>query len=81
VTAQSDVATEGPSGGAGTAQSAVEGHSHGTEQSGGSRDEPTPPIPPAGPHAVPALMNELSTPGTGALTPVRTHDDVDSTSS
>jgi hypothetical protein len=48
----------------------------------GSPDsDPNTPLPPAGPHADPQLMNGLSTPGTGALTPVGVHDDVDSTSS
>jgi hypothetical protein len=79
--AHADDSREPASGGAGAAQSAVEGHHHGTEEPGRSRDEQPPPIPPAGPHADPALMNELSTPGTGALTPVGAHDDVDSTSS
>ena len=37
-------------------------------------------LPPAGPHADPALTNPDATPGTGALTPAGGHDDVDSTS-
>jgi hypothetical protein len=52
----------------------------GTEEpggkAGGSGD-----VPPAGPHADPALINNDATPGTGALTPPGEHDDVDSTSS
>lgn len=81
VRTRSNGGREPASGSPGAAQSAVEGRSHGTEQAGGSRGQPPPPIPPAGPHADPALMNELSTPGTGALTPVGAHGDVDSTSS
>lgn len=81
MTAHDEAERERPSGGPGAAQSAIEGHAHGTEQPGGSHDDPAPPLPPAGPHADPALMNELSTPGTGALTPVGDHDDLDSTSS
>jgi hypothetical protein len=37
-------------------------------------------LPPAGPHADPALTNPDATPGTGALPPAGGHDDVDSTS-
>ena len=41
---------------------------------------PSDDLPPAGPHADPALTNPDATPGTGALTPPGGHDDVDSTS-
>jgi hypothetical protein len=67
-----------------SAQAVVEGHSHGTIEPGDSgADAPAPSnkVPPAGPHADPKLMNDIATPGTGALTPTGTHDDVDSTSS
>ena len=67
-----------------SAQGVVEGHTLGTEEPGNSTaDAPVPSdrLPPAGPHADPALMNDMATPGTGALTPVGGHDDVDSTSS
>ena len=67
-----------------SAQAIVEGHSHGTVEPGNS-DADAPAlfnrVPPAGPHADPKLMNDIATPGTGALTPTGTHDDVDSTSS
>jgi hypothetical protein len=65
------------------ARAAVEGTSHGTIQPGNSSDKGPPPSdtrPPAGAHADPKLINPLSTPGTGALTPPGEHDDVDSTS-
>jgi hypothetical protein len=68
----------------GSAQAVIEGHTHGTEEPGNSAADAPPPsdrLPPAGPHADPALMNDMATPGTGALTPVGGHDDVDSTSS
>jgi hypothetical protein len=68
----------------GSAQAAIEGHVDGTEEPGNSAADAPPPLdrlPPAGPHADPALMNEIATPGTGALTPVGGHDDADSTSS
>jgi len=68
----------------GSAQAAIEGHTHATEEPGSSDADAPPPsdrLPPAGPHADPALMNDSATPGTGALTPVGGHDDVDSTSS
>ena len=38
-------------------------------------------MPPAGPHADPALTNPDATPGTGALAPPGEHGDTDSTSS
>jgi hypothetical protein len=83
---QPDETSRAPSGGApaGSAQAVVEGHTHGTEEPGDSvADAPAPSdrLPPAGPHADPALMNDIATPGTGVLTPVGEHDDVDSTSS
>ena len=68
----------------GSAQAVIEGHTHGTEEPGNSAAEASPlpdRFPPAGPHADPALMNDIATPGTGALTPVGGHDDVDSTCS
>ena len=43
--------------------------------------EPSDRLPPAGPHADPALINPDSTPGTGALPSPGEHDDVDTTSS
>jgi hypothetical protein len=67
-----------------SAQAIVEGHSHGTVERGNSgADAPAPSnwVPPAGPHADSKLMNEIATPGTGALTPTGTHDDGGSTSS
>ena len=67
-----------------SAQAIVEGHSHGTVEPGDSAAAapvPSNRVPPAGPHADPKLMNDIATPGTGALTPTGTHDDVDSTSS
>jgi hypothetical protein len=67
-----------------SAQALVEGHSHGTVEpsdSGANTPAPSNRVPPAGPHADPKLMNDIATPGTGALTPTGTHDDVDSTSS
>jgi hypothetical protein len=42
--------------------------------------QPSDGLPPAGPHADPALVNPDATPGTGALTPPGGHDDADSTS-
>jgi hypothetical protein len=42
--------------------------------------QPSDNLPPAGPHADPALTNPDATPGTGALPPAGGHDDVDSTS-
>jgi len=42
--------------------------------------EPSDRLPPAGPHADPALINPDATPGTGALQPPGGHNDVDSTS-
>ncbi|HEX8663764.1 MAG TPA: hypothetical protein VF744_07010 [Beijerinckiaceae bacterium] len=42
--------------------------------------QPSGDLPPAGPHADPALTNPDATPGTGALPPAGGHDDVDSTS-
>jgi hypothetical protein len=48
---------------------------------GAAKDpQPSGDLPPAGPHADPALTNPDATPGTGALTPAGGHDDVDSTS-
>jgi hypothetical protein len=67
-----------------SAQAIIEGHAHGTEEPGNSESDAPPPsdrLPLAGPHADPALMNELATPGAGTLTPVGAHDDVDTTSS
>lgn len=63
------------------AQAAIEGRS-GNVPATGAADDPPPPegLPPAGPHADPALMNDMATPGTGALPPVGAHDDLDSTS-
>ncbi|HEX2556055.1 MAG TPA: hypothetical protein VHL98_20345 [Microvirga sp.] len=58
------------------ARAAVEGKSPGDTAAPKPSDE----RPPAGPHADPDLVNPLSTPGTGALTPPGEHDDVDSTS-
>ena len=37
-------------------------------------------LPPAGPHADPALTNPEATPGAGTLTPAGGHDEVDSPS-
>ena len=55
----------------------------GTEEPGDSDakgPKPSDRLPPAGPHADPALMNPDATPGTGALTPPGEHGDSDSTS-
>ena len=67
-----------------SAQAVIEGHTHGTEEPGNCAADAPPPsdrLPPAGPHADPALINDMATPGTGALTPVGGYEDVDSTSS
>jgi hypothetical protein len=45
-----------------------------------TREEAPDDIPPAGPHAEPALTNPDATPGAGALTPPGEHIDSDSTS-
>jgi hypothetical protein len=48
---------------------------------GAAKDgQPSSGLPPAGPHADPALTNPDATPGTGTLTPAGGHDDIDSTS-
>jgi len=48
--------------------------------SSGDAPKPSDRLPPAGPHADPALINPDATPGSGALQPPGGHDDVDSTS-
>ncbi|MFL5220981.1 MAG: hypothetical protein ACJ8DO_20225 [Microvirga sp.] len=50
------------------------------EKPSGSSGELTSELPPAGPHADPALTNPDATPGAGTLTPAGGHDEVDSTS-
>ena len=66
----------------GAAQAEIEGRVEGRVPASGAAEDPPPPdgLPPAGPHADPALTNEMATPGTGALTPAGAHDDTDSTS-
>jgi len=50
------------------------------EKPSGSSGELPGELPPAGPHADPALTNPDATPGAGTLTPAGGHDEVDSTS-
>jgi hypothetical protein len=50
------------------------------DQSDADAPKPSDRLPPAGPHADPALINPDATPGTGVLQPPGGHDDVDSTS-
>ena len=50
------------------------------EKPSGASGEPPGELPPAGPHADPALTNPEATPGAGTLTPAGGHDEVDSTS-
>jgi hypothetical protein len=50
------------------------------EKPSGSSGELPGELPPAGPHADPALTNPHATPGAGTLTPAGGHDEVDSTS-
>ena len=65
------------------AREAVEGGAPGTIEPGDAdarAPKPSDRLPPAGPHADPALQNLDATPGAGTLTPAGGHDDVDSTS-
>jgi len=66
------------------ARKAVEGGAPGTVEPGNidaGAPKPSNRLPPAGPHADPALQNPDATPGVGTLTPSGEHDDTDSTSS
>ena len=51
-----------------------------SDLSGGSSSGLPGELPPAGPHADPALTNPDATPGAGTLEPAGGHDEVDSTS-
>lgn len=72
-----------PSAPATGAQAAIEGHTHGTQEPGGSKGRAPAPERqpnPAGPHADPSLMNPDATPGAGTLAPVGRGDSTDDTS-